>query len=153
MDHPSTILVRRFFEILFWKTGSDPFLMVGARTKKKMERERYKLQQPKTKSFWRWGASIPLPTACEAVALPFELHPPVRPLTSYGVIESNEEKKTCHSKSSNQSFPSYAGLQPRFFPNCYGMGNEAEGSFLGPFESRVRQLEPPATLRLWHVPL
>ena len=26
-------------------------------------------------SFWRWRASIPLPIACKAIALPFELHP------------------------------------------------------------------------------
>ena len=26
---------------------------------------------------WRWGVSIPLPLACEANALPSELHPPV----------------------------------------------------------------------------
>ena len=28
-----------------------------------------------TKNLWRWGVSIPLPLACEANALPSELHP------------------------------------------------------------------------------
>jgi hypothetical protein len=34
---------------------------------------RKKAGQPKS---WRLGASIPLPLACEASALPFELSPP-----------------------------------------------------------------------------
>ena len=84
--------------------------------KRKWKRERYKLQQPETKSIWRWGASIPLPTACEAVALPFELHPPVRPLTSYGVIESNEKKKLVTKRAVINLFPVMRDFNLDSFP-------------------------------------